>query len=107
MKAREALIAWTPASWQGWPTAGMVKVGPLISGKDAADWSDPYGMTGGAAYVAVRKMEGYQSKAKLFIDFHTVVVRDGVDAQEAHKAFLVVDEYRSAISPDIDGADPE
>ena len=49
-------------------------------------------------------MSGHKSIAKLFIDFHTVVVRDKIDPQAAHQAFLVVDEYRSMISPDIESA---
>jgi hypothetical protein len=40
----------------------------------------------------------------LFIQFHTAVIRDGIDPQRAHKAFLAIDEYRQRISPDIQGA---
>ncbi len=40
----------------------------------------------------------------MFIDFHTLIVRDGIDPQAAHREFLKIDEYRRRISPDIDGA---
>jgi hypothetical protein len=45
-------------------------------------------------------MKGDQSALRLFIEFHTLVVRDGIDPQAAHEAFLAVDEYRDLISPD-------
>lgn len=40
----------------------------------------------------------------LFVDFHTIVVRDGIDPSVAHEAFLAIDEYTMTISPDIPGA---
>jgi hypothetical protein len=43
----------------------------------------------------------------MFIDFHTLVVGDGIDPLAAHAEFLKIDEYRRRISPDIDGADRE
>jgi hypothetical protein len=41
----------------------------------------------------------------MFILFNTITVRDGIDPQAAHKAFLEIDEYRRTISPDQEGAD--
>jgi hypothetical protein len=41
----------------------------------------------------------------LFILFNTITVRDGVSVAKAHDAFLAIDEYRRAISPDTPGAD--
>jgi hypothetical protein len=43
--------------------------------------------------------------AMTFIHFHTMVVRDGIDPQVAHKELLKIDEYRKATSPEIDGAE--
>ena len=40
----------------------------------------------------------------MFIDFHTLVVGDGMDPQAVHRQFLKIDEYRRRISPDIKGA---
>ena len=40
----------------------------------------------------------------MFILFNTVTARDGIDVQKARKAFLEIDEYRRAISPDAQGA---
>jgi hypothetical protein len=41
----------------------------------------------------------------MFILFNTVTVRDGIDVEKAHKAFLTIDEYRKTISPDAQGAE--
>lgn len=41
----------------------------------------------------------------VFVDFHTLVVREGIAPEVAHGEFLKIDEYRELISPDIQGAD--
>ena len=41
----------------------------------------------------------------LFILFNTLVMRDKVDVQAAHRAFLEIDEYRQYRSPDQQGAE--
>jgi len=102
VKAYEALIAWTPRNDRR-PTAGQVKVGPLRR-EGESDWASPFAMTGGAAWVATRELRGAQSVARLFIDFHTLIVRDRIDPALAHEAFLAIDEYAESISPDIHGA---
>ena len=105
MRAHKALIAWTPA---GLPkgglhtsTIGMVAIGPVPE-REGTDWTADYSMTGGAAFAGREKMLGVKSIARLMVDFHTIVVRDGIDPRVAHKAFLVIDEYRKVISPDTD-----
>jgi hypothetical protein len=40
----------------------------------------------------------------MFVAFHAMVVRDGIDPQVAHTAFLEIDEYR-AIVDGIGGAE--
>ena len=106
MEAREALIAWTPAHLANDPTAGQIKIGLLLSEGDR-DWTAPYASTGGAAYKERRTLPDDTSALMAFVDFHTVVVRDGIDPQVAHQAFLAIDEYRERISPDITGAEVE
>jgi hypothetical protein len=44
---------------------------------------------------------------RMFHIFHLMVVRDAISPMVAHNAFLVIDEYRQNINPDIDGADNE
>ncbi len=102
MKACDALIAWTPVYWQG-PGRGEIKVGPLPR-SDRSDWTKPYAFTGGAAFMNVRELLGAESVARVFVDFNTAVLRDGIDPKAAHEAFLAIDEYAEYISPDIKGS---
>jgi hypothetical protein len=41
----------------------------------------------------------------LFIEFHSIVVRDQVPVEAAHWAFLAIDEYRERIAPDLEGSE--
>jgi hypothetical protein len=92
------MVAWTPAR-QPWSdhaecygtAPGAIEVGPW---PDATGWSD----------IARHKFATTGKVMMLFIDFHTVTVRDGIDPQAAHREFLKVDEYRRRISRDIEGA---
>ena len=95
MKFSEALIAWNNKS-------DKIEVRPW---SDRTEWSDDYDMIAGACYPQIREMTEDRRNCQLFIDFNTIVVGDGVDVQAAHRAFLEIDEYRSLISPDIEGAD--
>jgi hypothetical protein len=104
MKQVEAIIAWTPARWAELrpETAGQVAVLPLAE----AEAAKRYMMRSGAA----SGLKGLPEEARigrLFIDFQTLVVRDGIDPQVAHRAFLAIDEYRYRISPDTEGAEFE
>jgi hypothetical protein len=56
-------------------------------------------------------MGGYKTKGDpikqllaMFVLFNTVTVRDGISVMAAHAAFMEIDEYRAAISPDIPAA---
>lgn len=108
MKASEATVAWTPANampgMKGWENAGKVGVGPrppysFVDGY----WSWCYADQG--AGKAPEGSGAYGALAMLFINFNTLVVRDGIDPQVAHEAFLAIDEYRKHIAPDIQGAE--
>jgi hypothetical protein len=109
MKAKDALFAWTPVHWNSSrsdATRGKVRIGPLLQHGDT-DWTDypvEYSHIGGAAYTAWRTCEPAKLLAMIFIEFNAMVVRDGIDPKEVHKAFLAIDEYRDAIAPDIEGA---
>lgn len=103
MKASEAVIAWSPnpafSDTRGAHTAGQVKICP----RPPRSAADPY-----AYWVYAGASDENESEladvAMVFIHFHTMVVRDGVDPQVAHEAMLAIDEYRERISPDISGA---
>ena len=104
MKARDALIAWTPPSHKESPTAGQVRVGALIDRASAKDWAAVYDCTGGAAHMERRTLDDTTSTLMVFVDFHTLVVGDGMDPKVVHEAFLAIDEFAEHISPDIQGA---
>ncbi|GJD89242.1 MULTISPECIES: hypothetical protein [Methylobacterium] len=106
MKQRDAIIAWTPARWAELrpETAGQVAVLPL---SEAAGAAKRYMMRAGASSSALQAMSEEARIARLFIDFQTLVVRDGLDPQAVHRAFLAIDEYRFRIAPDTEGAEFE
>ncbi|QYO75611.1 hypothetical protein [Devosia salina] len=97
MKLAESLIAWN-ANSNEIAVGGFVKEGDI-------DWTRPYRKTGGAAYTEVRKPAGIEARHYIMSEFLGIVIRDRVDLDAAHKAFLVIDEYRQAIPHDVDGAD--
>lgn len=106
MKAKDALIAWTPNfdHEDGNPTKGQVRVGPLLEDGDP-DWTYGYSMTGGAAYTARRDMSEWEQIAMVFIEWQTMVFGYKIDPAVAHEAFLAIDEYRQRIALDLPGAE--
>lgn len=106
MKQSDAIIAWTPARWAELrpDTAGQVAVLPAPDAEGAAKC---FMMRGGAGSSALQALTGEARIARLFIDFQTLVVRDGLDPQAVHRAFLAIDEYRFRIAPDTEGAEFE
>lgn len=100
MKQREAIIAWTPARLADLrpDTAGQVAVLPLADGA-----ARRFMMRAGAT-AGLHALSEEGRIARLFIDFQTLVVRDGLDPQAVHRAFLAIDEYRFRIAPDTEGA---
>ncbi|SDA14862.1 hypothetical protein SAMN02799622_01221 [Methylobacterium sp. UNC378MF] len=106
MKQIDAIIAWTPARWAELKpdTAGQVVVLPA---PDTAGEAKRYMMRAGASSSAMAALSEEARISRLFIDFQTLVVRDGIDPQAAHRAFLAIDEYRFRIAPDTEGAEFE
>ena len=100
------MVAWNPTYIEpdigSDKPVGAVKVGIF---PDKTGWSKPYGMTDGNCILERRDWKRDAQIGIMFINFHTLVVRDGIDPQAAHREFLKIDEYRRRISPDIPGAD--
>jgi hypothetical protein len=104
LEAREAVIGWSRET-------KAVRVWRRLAGEDPdrPPWK-PLGarrdfpLTGGACEVSRAQASGWEALALLMADFHTLVVRDGIDPQAAHREFLKIREYREFISPDIPGA---
>ena len=93
------MVAWTPDEPE------TVEVGPW---PDRTDWSCRPGhrlsFTTGCCELARHEWPADRKVMMMFIDFHTLIVRDGIDPQAAHREFLKIDEYVRRISPDIEGA---
>ena len=112
MKARDAHILWTPAACnrrllrRGDHPPGSVKVLPFSA---TATGKRPLGTSGdaGACFTDWRHRSSEQLRALVLAEFHALVVRDGMHPQAVHQAFLVIDEYREAISLDVGGAEGE
>ena len=66
MKLVEAMYGWNRNS-------GEIGVGPW---PDTTGGSDRYSLSGGACYTNIRQMSPDQQVAQIFIDFHTLVIRD-------------------------------
>ena len=92
MQLLDVVIAWNPN--------GTAKVGPHL---DPGRWSKNFQVTDGADNTRWARFDENQRQKALFIVFHTMVVRDGVDVQVAHRAFMEIDEYRDLIAQDIEG----
>ena len=95
MKFTQAMIAWNPGTDE-------IAVGLW---PDTTGWSDAYKSTTGACLAELHEMQPVAQRAMLFIHYNTIVVRDCVSPQVAHRAFLAIDEYRLAISPNQLGAE--
>lgn len=97
MKAENTTIAWTPA-WTDSPkteeTRGQVILAP-VPPRSAIDGFAQW------VYAANRQQSAEAQIAQVFVHFHTMVVRDGVDPKVAHDALIKIDEFREAVSPDI------
>ncbi|TXM84107.1 hypothetical protein FV219_26940, partial [Methylobacterium sp. WL122] len=79
----------------------------VLPAPDAEGAAKRFMMRGGAGSSALQALTGEARIARLFIDFQTLVVRDGLDPQAVHRAFLAIDEYRFRIAPDTEGAEFE
>lgn len=109
MKMTDADVIWTPVQ-EGGENAGQVRVERHASG-----WvrtrGDRWMMAANAWDFCWNEKERANmkkpemQKLSMFILFNTLVVRDGIDPQMAHSAFLRIKEYREMISPDMKGAE--
>lgn len=111
MKYSQALVAWTPndkgllSPRHVASTLGKVKVVNLETLSERFGWADDYLYSAGACYAHVSQGTTDQNVAQVFIDFHHMVLRDKMDPEIVHRAFLVIDEYRCALAGDIPGAE--
>jgi hypothetical protein len=101
MRYQDCLIAWNPGTAQ-------IRVDRASNKEDDLDWTKfpiRYVNCGGAAYAHVHRCKNKDERdLMLFVEFNTIVVRDKVPVEAAHRAFLQIDQYRQRLSPDTQGA---
>jgi hypothetical protein len=90
----EWMVAWAPNK--------TIEVGPWPD--KAMGWLNKYSRTSGCCWLDRHSMDLAGKLMMMFIDFHTCIVRDGINQQLAHNEFLKIGEYRRRISPDTSGA---
>jgi hypothetical protein len=95
------IVCWNPAHHR---EPGEVLVARL---GDDRHWDRRYAHAAGMCMTARHNLPLADKVMMMFIDFHTLVVRDGIDPQAAHREFLKIDEYRQRIAPGITGAEPQ
>ena len=79
---------------------GEVMLSPIGAGDPG---KERYPRSGLACYTAFQKATFEQRKARLFIDFAHLVVRDGIDPIKLHHLFLELEEYRDGCACDLPG----
>jgi hypothetical protein len=105
MKITEADVIWTPADADV-PTAGAVRVERHLSGWQRTPRDRWMQAASAFDFGCSSNGDPIRQLLSLFILFNTITVRDGIEFAKAHDAFLAIDEYRRAISPDAPGAEP-
>lgn len=106
MKAKDALIAWTPNRHAlNWAVSEGskpgVQVGPLLKASDD-DWTEGFDMTGGAAWRYRHALKKNEQLAAVLLEFAQLVLVWGLDPLDVHRAFLTIDEYAEAHSRDFE-----
>ena len=103
MKYANAMYGFNPVGGHK-PEAdqGRIEVGPH---PDRSGWSRCYQSKLGSINLEEKHLRGADLVARIFLDFHTIVVGGGLNPQTVHLEFLKIDEYRWAISPEIEGAE--
>jgi hypothetical protein len=106
MKAKDADVVWVPR-YKGQKSA---HVGEVRVEHHYSRWQD---YPGGNSWMPVTYLDGGEKAPRgelrkllgIFIMFNSLVVRDGINPKRVHEAFLMIDEYRRTISPDIPGSE--
>ena len=102
MKLKDALIVWTPKDRIDSATSPTYRKVAVV---DRPYWDVTYNFRSWIKGTEFGDFVGWHRIGHLFILFNSLVVRDGIDPQNAHKEFLKIDEYRQRIARDTEGAE--
>lgn len=99
------VVCWTPATGYAAPAIPGAVLVKGLGDRLGSYIDDQYAHTGGCCFFERKGMSYEKQIMMMFIDFHTLVVCDGIDPQAAHRQFLNIKEYRRRIARAIDGAE--
>jgi hypothetical protein len=99
MKAKDAVLYWNPRGPEG--LSYDVEVANINSHADRSG----YVCSSLAAWTEYRETDDIHRLAFIFIEAVHLMVRDGVHPKNVHDALLSIDEYRTAIAPDLAGSE--
>jgi hypothetical protein len=97
--AKNTMVCWTPPI----ETADGNGMIALVPWPDKAGLSDSYLMSGLAAYRHVHQGTFERRKLHCLILAVQLIIRDGMDPQQVHEAFLDLREYVDALADDVPG----
>jgi hypothetical protein len=104
MKMSDAVIEWI-RSWWSEPEEPHGSVRVIPKERDWSIWRACWLNIGHPLFLSgKRKPTETERVLQMFLDFHAMVVRDGIDPKTLHAEMLKVDEYRRCIAKDIEGA---
>lgn len=95
MDYRNSMVLWDPA-----PFSRRIKIVPYPRGHHASD--SEFLSSCGGCYIDTQKLNGERLKLRILLDFHHIVVGDGLDPAVVHQAFLAFKYYRGMMAPDIE-----
>jgi hypothetical protein len=92
MDWRECKVFWNPVT-------GLIRVAGQHEPHPSKS-SYPMWLAGREAETAGLAWDDHRVVAKVFVEFSSIVVRDGISPRRAHEAFLMIRQYAEFIAPD-------
>jgi hypothetical protein len=95
---RDHMITWTPADWQDDPTRGGARV---VKHPDTSGRGSRYKYSAGACWGEVREWNKKDRTILVLSDALAMILRDGLDPAEVHRALWVLEGYRFGLPDDV------
>jgi hypothetical protein len=95
MRARDALIVWTPTDWAGQHNRGEVDV--LDTSEGNWDQKGKHRQFYGATDPQWKTAKPFERLQLIFCTFVMILDHGKIEFEQVHCAFLKIDEYRDAM----------
>lgn len=92
MLYKDAMVAWSAET----------KEVMVVPWPDRAGLARHLRSSVGAPFASTKTLNLTETVARIFVDFHTLIVRDGINPINAHNEFMNIREYRDHVSPEIE-----